>query len=137
MPLLDKELDMPDQQNGQPTLGEIGRSQSRMEGAINRIEHNLIPEALKQVADVRHRVANLEQRNVLGETFLTDYNQVKETMLELKTQLDDYKVVKNVVTEMKASTDAIDKYRKHQQWLWLTVLALVLSIIVVFATRGG
>lgn len=58
--------------NGAPTLGELARSQSRIEAVLARMEiqqeerHDQI---VKQVSDVRHRVANLEAERVLSKDF--------------------------------------------------------------------
>jgi hypothetical protein len=55
-----------------PSPGELGRSQQRIEAMLRRMEevgeerHDVV---LRQVSDVRHRVANLEARDTLSKEF--------------------------------------------------------------------
>ena len=64
---------MVERSNG-PSLGELSRSQARIETVLSRMEqmqeerHEAV---LRQVSDVRHRVANLEARESMSKEFFS------------------------------------------------------------------
>lgn len=116
-----------EQTNGNMSAGEVTRTLQRIERGIERIEQQMIPAVLKDVSEVRHRVANLEQVAVFKAEFLKDYKELKD---ELQKKADQ-----NTVDELERRTvaqDAVDAYRK---WLLGAVLVsgggLVISLLTL------
>ena len=62
-----------------PSPGELGRSQQRIEAVLSRMEtvseerHEVV---MRQVSDVRHRVANLEAKETLSKEFFSRVGQL-------------------------------------------------------------
>jgi hypothetical protein len=65
--------------NGSPSPGELSRSQQRIEAMLTRMEatheerHEVV---LRQVSEVRHRVANLEAERSLSREFFSRVGQL-------------------------------------------------------------
>lgn len=104
--------------NGGPTLGELARSQARIEITLARMEtqqeerHDVV---LKQVSDVRHRVANLEAERTLSKEFF----QRVGALFDRVEQLEKHEIAETAVGEFK-------KELLSMKWI-----AGVLSVVLI------